>query len=1352
MQTFKQIRLFYYHFDSQKLKYFLITIYCVFFAINSFATDYYQRQSGNWNNSSTWTTETNWPQSANTGTYPHAGDNIHIANNGHSATITLTADAECANLYFDNSCTASVIAMGNYNLTISGSWTSDEGNNGSITQSNGYLQINGGIGTVSPGFKISKTIQNLRIGSGFFALNQYYSTSILTVTSNYDFNCFQSIIPTGINASGATKRNATPCNPVLSATTLTSFGSTCMNSSIGPYSFTISGLSLTNANITIGALSGFSYSTSENGTYSNTLLLTQNGGNYSQVIYVKFTPIYAITYNGNIVVGGGGASNINIPAVGSGVASVAPIVNTPTAVNITSFTANLGGAITVDGCSSQTVTERGIYYSTTSGFANGAGTKVSETGTFGIGAFSVNVTGLSASTTFYYKAFATNSSGTGYSAQGTFNNSPRTYYSRQSGNWTDPLTWSTVGGNSVVNDGTYPQAGDNVILCQPNTSHVVTVNTTVLSCNNLDMTAYATRLILNNDFTVNGKLTLTNQSYVSADTYNFTIKGDFSCIGNETSTRIAFTSGNIIINGNISASNSNISPFNCSGTGWLIMNGISKTFTVNSDMSIPRFRQPLTGFTKAGANILTISTIFDRNCGPAPTISAGIFTASGSTVNANCNPTKIFRSNTVSGNWSDAISWQQSTNNGSTWVTATAAPIITDGSVTIQNGHSITLTSNAGVSNLIVNGTIDLSTYTLSGTGSLSIISGGTMLVGGTSNFPSGFSNVTLNTGNTINYYSAGDQIVSPLIYDKLTLSGSGTKTTTGVTVNGVLSLEGTVVTTASIVTNAATTTLQFKGSTIQNITSNLFNGNKTGNMIIANKYGVNLNTDFTINNNLTINSGTSLVIQPAQQLVASTVSNLAGNSGIVIKASPTSVNGSFIFYNLPGNSVNGTVEMYSKAFASTYDSSTGKYSGYKWQYFGSPITKLQVAPTFNGSYVRKWVESGTTIANHWIQLQNTDSIYSFLGYEITQPTATTIVFQGKLVNSNYSSGQLPYTSSALYSGQHVLANPYTAAIDIRQLSFGSDMEWTVYLYNSGSYNDWTTMSGATNTGNNSGQYTSAPKNLAGNQGIPRQIPSMQGFLVKSMSNSANATLSMQYSSSIIKNADQQRSPNKGSNLVESEMSSIIIDVKGSHFSDRMWLFTSSNCSHNFDNGYDGVKIIGSIYSPQLYAVEPDNNYQIDCVDDMNNTILGFQAGEDSTYVMTFTSTNIKNKYAGLYLIDVLENKIIDISESGSTYVFGKKSDSQNRFKIVTRLPEIDVDNMIGTKINLLKSGNILFVENKSNLKGELSIYDLVGHNLGKICFGANQIVPTQLYLNTGIYVLQASIGNERVSKLFIQK
>ncbi len=205
--------------------------------------------------------------------------------------------------------------------------------------------------------------------------------------------------------------------PAISATTITGFGNLCLNTTGGANSFTINGVNLTAANITVAALAGYTYSTTSTGTYTTTLSLAQAGGTYSQTIFVRLTPVAVQSYNGNIVVGGGGtATGTNVAVTGAGV-NTAPAPATGAASAITATAATLAGTIAATGCTA--VTAYGIEYSTVNGFATGTGTQVASSNVSG-GAFSSALSALLPATTYYYRAYATNAGGTAYGAQASF--------------------------------------------------------------------------------------------------------------------------------------------------------------------------------------------------------------------------------------------------------------------------------------------------------------------------------------------------------------------------------------------------------------------------------------------------------------------------------------------------------------------------------------------------------------------------------------------------------------------------------------------------------------------------------------------------------------------------------------------------------------------------------------------------------------------------------------------------------------------------------------------------------------------------------------------------------------------
>ena len=96
-----------------------------------------------------------------------------------------------------------------------------------------------------------------------------------------------------------------------------------------------------------------------------------------------------------------------------------PTVTTATITNIDKTTATGGGNVTADG--GATVTARGICWSTSQNPTSAGDHTTDGTGT---GSFTSAMTGLTANTTYYVRAYATNSAGTAYGEQVSFTTLP----------------------------------------------------------------------------------------------------------------------------------------------------------------------------------------------------------------------------------------------------------------------------------------------------------------------------------------------------------------------------------------------------------------------------------------------------------------------------------------------------------------------------------------------------------------------------------------------------------------------------------------------------------------------------------------------------------------------------------------------------------------------------------------------------------------------------------------------------------------------------------------------------------------------------------------------------------------
>jgi hypothetical protein len=250
---------------------------------------------------------------------------VQLTNNGSTSinNFTISFDVE----KYRNGTNVAGFTIQMYYSTNGSTWTSAGADfKGSFTadpDNSGFASAPGATASVT-----GKTLsQSLAAGASLYLAWNYSVTSGST-TSNAQALGIDNV---SIKANGTS-------NPTLSATTLESFGNVAVGTTAGPKSFTLTGSNLT-GNVTVGALNGFTYSTTETGTYATSLTLTPSSGSINQTIYVKFTPTAVQSYNGNISISGGGATSINVAAQGSGILA-APTATAATNVSATGFTAN----------------------------------------------------------------------------------------------------------------------------------------------------------------------------------------------------------------------------------------------------------------------------------------------------------------------------------------------------------------------------------------------------------------------------------------------------------------------------------------------------------------------------------------------------------------------------------------------------------------------------------------------------------------------------------------------------------------------------------------------------------------------------------------------------------------------------------------------------------------------------------------------------------------------------------------------------------------------------------------------------------------------------------------------------
>ncbi|MBL7722871.1 MAG: T9SS type A sorting domain-containing protein [Chitinophagaceae bacterium] len=277
-----------------------------------------------------------------------------------------------------------------------------------------------------------------------------------------------------------------------------------------------------------------------------------------------------------------------------------------------------------------------------------------------------------------------------------------------------------------------------------------------------------------------------------------------------------------------------------------------KTAVASGNWSLPATWSPL-GVPGAGDNVIindgiNVTVDVAASCASL-TINGG---ANANTITINSG---ITLNVTTSGGGTGAITYGAPTD-------GTSDKIITLASATsVLNCVSITMPDLVTANdNTILNvnaGTVTVSgnlTMNANAAGENSVaVTTGTLNLGGSFSTTGDFTN---NTGSIINYNGAA-QTVRGATYSNLVLSGSGAKTTTGVTVNDKLTVGGTATVGNAITYNTAI--LEYNGTAAQTVSLNEFAASTSNisEVIINNTSGVTIGAARTLNGNLTLTAGT---------------------------------------------------------------------------------------------------------------------------------------------------------------------------------------------------------------------------------------------------------------------------------------------------------------------------------------------------------------------------------------------------------------------------------------------------------------------------------------------------------------
>lgn len=461
---------------------------------------------------------------------------------------------------------------------------------------------------------------------------------------------------------------------------------------------------------------------------------------------------------------------------------------------------------------------------------------------------------------------------------------------------------------------------------------------------------------------------------------------------------------------------------------------------------------------------------------------------------------------------------------------------------------------------------------------------------------------------------------------------------------------------------------------------------------------------------------------------------------------------------------VSGTMPKVKVLYETTSTLDEGANELAVWQYIGAPGADCQFTVDYI-TWLYHWSET-----QGWINKTGKLTLEPFAGYAITQYGKPTYELVAQPINSNQTITLTKTDTGSGMNGDNLFSNSYMTPIDVKNFKkedFEGDIEATFYLFNSGSYSDWANHNNNNNTlGNNHsvspGQYCAIPalaaEYLPSNFDITT-IPPMQGVYVIAKEN--NAKIHLNYNRHVWNAGtvttdmhEPMRAPSH--NVVKPDnFRRLRIQVNSANSgADRMYVIQDTITTTDYDNGYDAPNQLAEGLA-NIYTNEHFGQMEVSCSNHIDSTFIGFTAGSDSIYTLTFNAIIGEDLH-----IQDLDNDSIILLEEGATYTFRATPNSKNelRFQILL-YPERDLDFGEEEKddiytditdihtIQVWSHGRCIYINNAPT-NTIATLFNISGYKLLTTPIHHTPYTLDLNYLPKGVYMLQL---NTQVYKFIIQ-
>ena len=311
--------------------------------------------------------------------------------------------------------------------------------------------------------------------------------------------------------------------------------------------------------------------------------------------------------------------------------------------------------------------------------------------------------------------------------------------------------------------------------------------------------------------------------------------------------------------------------------------------------------------------------------------------------------------------------------------------------------------------------------------------------------------------------------------------------------------------------------------------------------------------------------------------------------------------------------------------------------------------------------------------------------------------------------NGSYTAA-LGYTAGNAWAGWNMVGNPYAASVDPALLTWGPNVNQSVYYWDgwSNTYESW-----------------------AG--GVGSLIPPTQGFFV---STTAADQVDLAPGARV-HNTAQWWWKNEISNLLK-------LKAEGNGYADGTYIRFHDDATASFDKVWDAYKLMSDVPEvPQIYTSLNGTNYSINAVEGADMMPLSFTAGVSGSYTIAIEENN---DFDVVYLEDLKTGVLHNLETAYEfSYVEGENAD-----RFVIHFGQISMDNAQNGLVVYSNQNNV-YVYNANNLRGDVQIYSVMGQLVTSVSLEDGMNVIGLNDVNT-YYVVKVLTDNTVVSeKVYIK-